>query len=329
MSKGASNPRLLDAALRAVADLRPLPAGDLTPLLRPHLGSTSNLVVGKAAELAREKALANVAPDLAAAFWRFMSDPVKTDRGCVAKEAIGLALYEVGAGGDEVEKVLLAGIRHVQKEGSYGPPVDTAVGLRGWCAMGLVRIGRRHVHEELADLLADPEAQARMMAARAIAYAGHDFGVPLLRLKARTGDVEPAVTAEVLSALARLAPGRSIDVLRDFLRDADDTVASAAALALGETRRPEALEALCDCWRAVMDPVTRANLALPIALTRLPAGVEFLMEALAGVPEGVAVEVVRALKMYRGDAGVKERVGRAVEGRGSGRLSREFETAFS
>ncbi|HYE20786.1 MAG TPA: HEAT repeat domain-containing protein [Tepidisphaeraceae bacterium] len=329
MAKGSSNPRSLDAALRAVADMRLLPAGDLAPSLRPHLGSTSNLVVTKAADLAREKGLADLAPDLAAAFWRFMADPSKTDRGCVAKEAIGLALYELGPAGEDVEKVLLAGIRHFQREGSYGPPVDTAVGLRGWCAMGLVRIGRRFVHEELADLLADPEAQARMMAARAIAYAGHDAGVPLLRLKARAGDAEPGVTAEVLSALARLAPGRSVDVLRDCLRDSDDTVASAAALALGETRRPEALEALCDCWRAMMDPNTRANLALPIALTRLPAGVEFLVEGLAAVPESVAVEVVRALKMYRGDAGVKERVGRAVEARKSERLSREFETAFS
>ena len=51
--------------------------------------------------------------------------------------------------------------------------MDTAAELRGVCALGLVRMGYRDVLVELADLLMDPEAQARMMAARSLAHAMH------------------------------------------------------------------------------------------------------------------------------------------------------------
>ena len=45
----------------------------------------------------------------------------------------------------------------MQKEGSFGPPVDVAAELRGVCALGLVKIGYGDVLVELTDLLADVE----------------------------------------------------------------------------------------------------------------------------------------------------------------------------
>ncbi|MEH2465502.1 hypothetical protein [Nostoc sp.] len=41
---------------------------------------------------------------------------------------------------------------------------------------------------ELADLLTDPKPEARVAAAKAIAYTGNPQGVPLLRFKTRIGD---------------------------------------------------------------------------------------------------------------------------------------------
>ena len=47
--------------------------------LRKALGDRNNYVVSKAAALAAELRLAELEPDLLAAFDRFFSDPVKTD----------------------------------------------------------------------------------------------------------------------------------------------------------------------------------------------------------------------------------------------------------
>ncbi|MBW4694187.1 MAG: hypothetical protein KME27_20785 [Lyngbya sp. HA4199-MV5] len=53
---------------------------------------------------------------------------------------------------------------------------------------------------ELADLLVDPEPEARIGAARAIAYTQNEQGVPLLRLRVKIGDTSP-VLSECLIAL--------------------------------------------------------------------------------------------------------------------------------
>src|SRR5205085_624790 len=127
-------------------------------------------------------------------------------------------------------------------------PTDTAVELRGTCALGLVRIGHRETMTELVRLLVDPSPVARVAAIRAIAYSERDEGALLLRLKALTGDREPEVTAECFTALAKLAPEKSIPFIGEFLAAAEDVIAESAALALGETRRREAFDLLRERW---------------------------------------------------------------------------------
>ena len=56
-------------------------------------------------------------------FHRFMENPVKTDPGCSAKVELVTALHDLDCAREEV---FLQGLRHVQKEPGWGPPVDTA-----------------------------------------------------------------------------------------------------------------------------------------------------------------------------------------------------------
>src|SRR5260221_10105594 len=150
------------AALAKLNALKGMGSAAIAPELSKFLDSKINLVVAKAAELVRLADLKSLQPQLEAAFARFMKTPTTIDKGCAAKEAIVMALYELGCAAADT---FLAGIRHVQKEGSYGPPVDTAIDLRGVCAMGLVRMAYRDVMNELVDLLADESHRARIMAA--------------------------------------------------------------------------------------------------------------------------------------------------------------------
>src|SRR6201999_1063758 len=100
----------------------------------------SNLVIAKAAKLVGELKLSELMPDLVAAFDRMWVNPAKLDKRCAAITEIVSALYEL----DYAEPDVYArAIRHVQKEASFGPPVDTAALLRGMSAQGLLRTPHR------------------------------------------------------------------------------------------------------------------------------------------------------------------------------------------
>ena len=161
----------------------------------------------------------SLTPDLAAAFERFLDQPVKSDPGCAAKAAIADALYRIGA----IESdVYLKGVRHVQMEPVWGGRADTATQLRGTCALALVRVHHPDFLVELGDLLADREAPVRRMAAQALAYSESAGAVPLLRLKALVGDDDPQVVGECLLALLRIAPRDSVEFAARFPRSFAD-----------------------------------------------------------------------------------------------------------
>jgi len=127
--------RRTEDCLEALHKLREDPdLTDARAAIAQFLAHKSNLLVAKAAKLAGEAGIESLEPQLVAAFHRFMKNPAVTDKGCEAKTEIVRALEAMGAAEPEV---FLAGIRHVQMEGAYGPPIDTAVGLRAASAMGL------------------------------------------------------------------------------------------------------------------------------------------------------------------------------------------------
>lgn len=322
MAKG----RPADNALAQLAALKGVGPAVLAAELPKYLNHKSNLVVARAADQVRSGNVESLVPLLVSAFNRFMEKPGSTDPTCAAKREIANALYEMGAAEQEV---FLTGIRHVQKEPAWGGSVDTAAELRGICALGLVRIGYRDAMVELVDLLADVEHQARIMAARAIAYSGRDEGALLLRLKILTGDREDVVVGECLLALGNLSRGRALPFIRQRLDDPNPTIAESAALAIGEMRDVAALEVLTDRWATHLLSETREALALPIALSRLPRSVEFLLAAVANEAESVAIKVVEALAIYRHDASIAGKARAAVEYRGLGRLTEAFRTAFN
>ena len=316
----------IEGMLSSLHALRAAPATEAARAeLGKALGSATNLVVAKAAGIVGEFSLRGFEPDLERAFERFMDKSGSTDRGCVAMTAVAKALYETGVA---AEGVFLRGIKHVQKEGSYSGSVDTACELRGFSALGLVRMAYREVMVELVDLLADREPQARMAAARAIAYSGRPEGVLLLRLKLLTGDKESAVLEECMSALARLDPRGSVAFLGRFIDAPEEGVRSAAWLALGESRQPEALAMLRTCWERESDAESRQTLALAIAMLRLPAAIEFLAALVACETVATATIIVEAMQLYRHDDALRSRLDAIVAKRGEAGLRRAFEAAW-
>jgi HEAT repeat protein len=299
--------RSVDAKLARLTALRKEPASSaVIAELCKFLGDASNFVAAEAAAIIGKAKLVDLAPDLAAAFDRFMIDPEETDKVCRAKIALVEALNQLDYDRPEI---FLRAIRHVQYEPVWGGRQDTAASLRAAAAFGLVRLNHRDTLTLLADLLADPEKGARIAAVQALEATGSAAAVPLLRFKARVGDEEPEVTAECFTALLKSEP-EAVAFVAEFLRDGDACIQEGAALALGETRRPGAFEILRDFSQDVTPGSVQDAVFLAIAMLRLPAGIDFLLHLIDG--KDTARAALAALAIHRHNERIRDRVAAAV-----------------
>ncbi len=304
--------RKLEELIEKLAQVRDTPTSEAgMAVLQQGLKSKYAVAVAQAAQLVGEWEMKPLVPELVTAFDRFLVNPEESDPGCRAKQAIADALYRLNYSD---ETLFLKGVRHVQQEPVWGGRVDTAPRLRGTCALGLVRMNYPQVMSELADLLADPEAEARIGAARAIAYAGSDQGVPLLRLRIKIGDTSP-VLSECLIALLHLAPQQSLPLLKDLLHarkpsrlEADTEKVEAAALALSDSRIPEAFPILKEWWQSLRDPELGKTGLLAIATLRQSDAIKFLLSLIsAGKPDD-AKDTIRAMSIYVQDRTIWQQV---------------------
>lgn len=190
----------------------------------------------------------------------------------------------------------------------WGGETDTAPGLRAVCALGLVRVHYREVMIELADLLADPKIEARIGAARAIAYSENPQGVPLLRLKLHLGDPEPQVLSECFIALLQLAPQPSFPLVAQFLASSEPAVCELAALALGEARIAAAFEPIKRTWQRTRERELRQSFLLAIATLRTDEAIQFLTGLVEKGSLADAEAAIAALQIYRHTEEIWKRV---------------------
>ncbi|HEY9641254.1 MAG TPA: HEAT repeat domain-containing protein [Coleofasciculaceae cyanobacterium] len=304
--------RKLDLLLEQLAQLREEPTSEESiAQLRQILTSKQAIAIAQAAKLVGKFELTSLIPELVTAFQEGLAKP-DSDPNCHAKSALADALYRLSYSD---ESLFLQGIRHIQMEAVWGGQVDTAAKLRGICAMALVRMNYQHIMTELADLLADREAPARIAAARAIAYSENEQGIPLLRLRSRIGD-EPQVISECLAALLKLDPQQSVSFVAQFLEDPQPQTQELVALALGESRLPEAFESLKRWWGKQADPELRQAGLLAIAMLRSDTAFDFLLTLIANGRDLDARDAVAALKIYQQDPSLWQRVVSAAEHRG-------------
>ncbi|MBI2844789.1 MAG: HEAT repeat domain-containing protein [Armatimonadetes bacterium] len=289
--------------------------------LTRSINGSNSLLTAKAAEIASNRNLHEMIPDMISAFERFMVDGARTDKQCNAKIAIAKALNEMELTGDAV---FLSGAYYTQIEPAFGTSVDTAAELRCVCAYGLARIEHPDAHYILADILVDREARVRSAAAKALGYIGSPQAELLLRLKVLTGDSELDVVAECFAGLITMAPDRSLDFVARYLRSEDGSLSECAALAIGGSRNPKAYDTLRSFWDDDPSPLVRRRLLLPIALVRSNEALNFLTEIVRTSDIKTATKAVSALSLYVDDASVSS-IRDAVMARGDADLLRAFE----
>lgn len=259
------------AALRQVGD-----RAVLLEALRKALRDKSNYYVSKAAAMVGELGFVELTPELLAGFDRFLVDPVKSDPKCWAKEAIVKALKEVGHRGSAV---CLKGILHVQMEPVWGKEVDTAIGLRGACALLLAdsELSDLEVLDYLSVALADPERAVRVDVARAMVQLSCREALPLLRFKALVGDEDVEVVGHCLAAMLEIGKGDEVAFVGRFLASKDDEVRAEAASVLAVSKEPGAMEALWAFWKQMLPEDLRKSVLMSLGASPQRQAAELLV----------------------------------------------------
>lgn len=295
---------------------------ELVAELARALEDAANLVVAAAAEIVGDRALAELAPQLVAAFDRFMIEPHQ-DKICRAKTAIVEALNKIDSSHEEV---FLRGIRHVENslDGQ-----DAGAHLRGNCALGLVRMRHGEALALVVDLLLDRAKVARIAAVQALGASGATAAMPLLRFKARIGDPDPTVTAECLTALMSLDAAKSLPFVTEFLRSGAEALQEGAILALAESRRPEVLGILKDFWPRARRGQLEEVVLLAIAMLRVPAALDFLLDVLADKNQSTAQAALAALAIHRHNEKLRERIAAELARKGDAALLARFKEKFA
>jgi HEAT repeat protein len=261
---------VLEAKLAAIENLRTDPANAVEPL-RNALKDRSNLVCAKAASVCGSLLLAELIPDLLAAFERCLKDPARTDPQCWAKIAIIKSLKDMGY---DDPAVYLAGIAHQQTF------IDAESTLRGACALALVgcSLPRNTILLHLCDVLGDSEMRVRMDAARAIAQLPGEDSILMLRVKAQSGDREPAVIGQCFLSLLGIDPRASIPFVARFLESSNEDLRFEAAAALGECPDAQAVETLIARWQIERSPEMKRAIVLSLGVSRLSEAKTFLAQ---------------------------------------------------
>ncbi len=232
----------------------------------------SGLVASRAARRLVELERQEWGREVREAFAHWLDRRPSDDPGCEARVELARALCEWE---EPAPELFLRGTRWVQMEAG----LEVAGSLRGLCAVGLVRTRSEFGLERAADLLADPKEPARVLAAQAVSESGSVAAAALLRLRLLTGEADTAVILECLTGLFALTPQRALEFVKEYYLASPGSAGwSAAVLAVGESRLPEALAVLIELYpQTVRGPDRRAVLEA-MAMLRSAEALEFLLE---------------------------------------------------
>jgi len=269
------------------------------------LSHKSNHVVGKAASIIQEMGSDQFDAQLEENFFRFMKNPIKSDPTCVAKRNIIKCLLHMGSPAESVYK---AGLAHIQMEPAFGPPVDTAPGLRGDCGRALAKIDHPDTFRIHASLIMDSEPETRRIAINTLIDLATIESEILLRTKILSTDLESDILADCFTGLMQIAPHESLEFVALHLASPDLACAHGAALALGESHHPKSFELLKQAWENESLPLPQYELLLPIALGRSDEAFNFLLDQMDDTPEAFMTGYLDALSVFSGNDQKRETI---------------------
>ncbi len=294
-------------------------------IVRKALASKIGAVVGAAARAVHRASAAGFEADLVDAFRRMLEDGAKRDAHCRAKKVVLKTL--IGTDFD-AETLLRRGLTYTQFEPAWGRSVDMAAGLRADCAQALVDLHVPDVCARLVDLLADPEQDARLGAVRAMVQSGRIELRHPLRLKARLGDPLPEVTGLCFEGVLALDEEEGVEFVVGFFDAADPALVDQALLALGHSRRADAVDAIAGWLNREPPPADPSVAFAALVAHRSDRAMTRLLEVVKAGREAYAVEALVALAPMAFDPRTTQRVTEAVADRSEPAVRAAFAERF-
>ncbi len=141
------------------------------------------------------------------------------------------------------------------------------------------------------------------------------LGVLLLKLKVYIGDREPEVLGECFAGLLAVAPESSVSLVAEYVDSADEAVAEAAILALGESRDERALEIVKDKWQRTVRGPLRQVLLVAMACSRLEPAIAYLLAIATEASPQTASLAIEALATYRSNERISLSLQKVVQER--------------
>jgi HEAT repeat protein len=304
----------VEAAMARLDDI-PLHTSAGKAAFAKALAARSNLVVARAARLIGGAQWMDLNAEMASSFDRLMAKGAAADKGCAAMITIARVLVQLDYDGPDL---FLRGIGYFQMEASWGPAVDAAAELREICAMGLANSTYPHKLRELVPLLVDKEWRVRAGALRAMAVIGTEAASLLLRFKMLAGDKDPEVMSECFGAMLVLEGREGVPLVARFAESDKPEVREAAILALGASRRADALEWLIAEFVRTADPAGRKCILLSLSTSRVEAAVLFLLSLIRSGSDSASACAIDALSIHSRDAQLRAQVEEAARSRTGG-----------
>lgn len=297
----------LDEVRLAAADPH---APESVARLKTALASKKGMVVERAARLVKDRALGGFSTELRDAWEHLVAAGASADPGCRGKVAVLEAL-------DVLEwmdsEPFLTASRFVQEEKAWGPPVDTAAGVRARGVLALARQGYVDLPLLAGERFSDAQPPVRAAVADALAGFGERTAAGLLLQKLALGDDDPLVTLACMSALLALAPDWGLARLAPLLSSPDAEEREVAAIALGQSGRPDAADLLVQELEASARPTQREPILRALGLHKSERAAQVLLERVATAAADDAQAALRALAPRRFEPGLREQVHAAVQ----------------
>jgi HEAT repeat protein len=180
--------------------------------------------------------------------------------------------------------------------------------------MGLANSAYPHKLRELVPLLVDKEWQVRAGAIRAIGVVGTEAASLLLRFKMLSGDKDPEVMSECFTAVLALEGSDSVPLVAGFASGHSE-VSEAAILALGASRRADAVAWLIAEFANRADPASRKCILLSLSTSRAEAAMEFLLDLIRTAGSSAASLAADALAIHSRDEALQDQVAAALRSR--------------
>ena len=151
---------------------------------------------------------------------------------------------------------------------------------------------------------------------------GHPAAL-LLRFLALRGDDDPGVLAEAFAGLLGFGADDTVPFVAQRLASDKRDIARAAAMALGDCRRPEAVVALRERLPGEDRPDVRHAIILGLVASRDDRGFDALLDLVARGSAPDSKAAVEALRLYAHDDALQRRVNAALDARRPARRRRQ------